>query len=124
MMNKQTEQAAIATFHEMTSGMLRHDVNRLKQVIAPDATFVHLNGKVQSRATWLKQIQIGRMRYLDSNELTLTVTEDGVDVVIVSHSDLTARIYGFENCWHIETTTRLAQRNHSWQITRSQAQLF
>ncbi|MFC6314426.1 nuclear transport factor 2 family protein [Lapidilactobacillus achengensis] len=123
-MDKQTRQETIAVFHEMTSGMLRHDVTLLKQVIAPDAIFVHLNGKVQSREVWLDQMRIGRMRYLDSNELTLTVTEDGTDVVIVSRSDLTARIYGFENCWHIETTTRLAQRNNAWQITRSQAQFF
>lgn len=123
-MDKQTKQETIAVFHEMTSGMLRHDVTLLKQVIAPDAIFVHLNGKVQSREVWLDQMRIGRMRYLDSNELTLTVTEDGTDVVIVSRSDLTARIYGFENCWHIETTTRLAQRNNAWQITRSQAHFF
>lgn len=123
-MDKQTRQETIAVFHEMTSGMLRHDVTLLKQVIAPDAIFVHLNGKVQSREVWLDQMRIGRMRYLDSNELTLTVTEDGTDVVIVSRSDLTARIYGFENCWHIETTTRLAQRNNAWQITRSQAHFF
>ena len=83
-MDKQTKQETIAVFHEMTSGMLRHDVTLLKQVIAPDAIFVHLNGKVQSREVWLDQMRIGRMRYLDSNELTLTVTEDGTDVVIVS----------------------------------------
>lgn len=107
-------------------GMLNKDINQLTTVLAPDAKLEHITGKVESRAEWLQQIKLGRMRYLDNQEVGLKVTigDDGKQATAVTDNQLKARIFGFTNTWPLRSTMTLAKRDGQWLITNAKTAMF
>lgn len=122
-----TDQQAVATVvRDEVAGMLSKDIEKLKQVLAPDARLFHLTGKEESREEWLNQIKLGRMRYLANQEVKLAVniSPDGQTASAVCDNRLKARIYGFTNTWPLESTMKLRKHNGQWQIVEAKTTMF
>lgn len=122
---KISEEEKVATvMRQQVQAMIEGNLNVLNKVIAPDATFVHITGKNQSKSEWLKQIQIGRMHYFSNKEKLMQVDIHGDSATVISRNELEARIYGFRNTWPLESRTNLVKNNGQWQITSSQVEMY
>ncbi|GEO69307.1 nuclear transport factor 2 family protein [Levilactobacillus acidifarinae] len=124
MLTVSEDQQITQVIHQQTQALITGDRDQLTRLIAPDAQFTHITGARQSRDDWLQQIKRGRMAYLASQEEELTVTRTGTTAQVVSRQQLTARIYGFQQTWPLESHTTLAKRHGQWLITASSAKLY
>lgn len=118
------QQQVTLVSRQLVEGMVTRDYDLLKKIITPQAQFGHVTGASQTRDEWLRQIKQGRMRYFANVEETMAVTVNGDRAQTISRNRLTARIYGFEDTWPLETTATLAKIDGTWQITASQASLY
>lgn len=118
------EQAVAQVVHQQVQGMLDQDLPLLDAVIAPDATFRHITGEVQSKTDWLQQIKRGRMHYFGSHEVLFQVVVTGNQARVVMRNELDARIYGFRNTWPLESRMTLTKGPRGWQIVDSQATMY
>ncbi|RRK10203.1 nuclear transport factor 2 family protein [Lactiplantibacillus garii] len=118
------ERAVAQIVHQQVQGMLTKDLDLLDRVIASDAKFGHITGQVQSKAEWLQQIRLGRMRYFGSREVLFQVTIHGDQAQVVMRNELDARIYGFRNTWPLQSTVKLLKGAHGWQIVESRASMY
>ena len=118
------EQQVAKVVRQQVKGMINDDQELLRQVIAPDAQFIHITGKVQSRDEWLEQINRGRMHYYDSNEVLFQASVEGDRALVIMSNELDARIYGFRNVWQLQSRVELQKRNDQWLITRSEASMY
>lgn len=119
-----SEQAAILVCRQQIQALIDQDFDKLDQLIAPDAVFEHITGVTQTRDDWLRQIKLGRMQYFNSREEGIDVTVDGSTAVVISHDQLTARIYGMRQTWALATTTILAWRQDAWVIIKTKSRLY
>lgn len=118
------ERAVAQIVHQQVQGMLDKNFNLLERVIAPNAKFVHITGKTQSKAEWLQQIRLGRMHYFGSHEVLFQVVVTGRKAQVVMRNELDARIYGFRNTWPLQSRVKLEKTEHGWQIIESQASMY
>jgi len=118
------EQAVAKVVHQQVQGMLTQNLPLLDTVIAPNATFGHITGKVQSKTEWLRQIKLGRMHYFDSHEVLFQVIVTGDQAQVIMRNELDARIYGFRNTWPLESRVKLEKGPQGWQIVNSQASMY
>ncbi|KRM78156.1 hypothetical protein FC35_GL000536 [Limosilactobacillus coleohominis DSM 14060] len=118
------EQQVAQVVRQQVKGMINDDQELLRQVIAQDAQFIHITGKVQSRDEWLEQIKRGRMHYYDSKEAIFQVSVEGDKALVIMRNELDARIYGFRNAWQLQSRVELQRRNDKWLITRSEASMY
>ncbi|WP_125589206.1 nuclear transport factor 2 family protein [Companilactobacillus jidongensis] len=121
--NNEIEQVKFVCRQQM-QGMLSKDIKSLSTIISPDADFVHINGKHQSKDDWLEQIKNGRMEYFGAKEELLEVTLIDEKAHVVMRNLLEARIYGFRNTWAIEAQIDLVKINDGWLIVRSKANMY
>lgn len=104
--------------------MIHNDQEILKETIAPDAVMEHITGVKQTRDEWLKQINLGRMKYYASKEDSLQVKIDGDRAIADAKNILDARVYGFRNQWRLEAVHHLKKMNGKWQIVASKASMY
>ena len=126
MMKIQTndEQLVAQTVRKQVSAMVDSDIDELNKIIAPAAIFGHITGATQTKAEWLKQIEIGRMHYFGNHEVLLQVSVDDDSAEVISRNELDARIYGFRNTWPLQSKTELKKINGQWLITKSKASMY
>lgn len=125
-MAESTEEQKVAqVVRAQITAMIDQDIPTLKEVIAPNATLIHITGAEQTRDEWLKQIKIGRMHYFGSREVLFQVTmEDDTHALVISRNELDARVYGFRNTWPLENRAEVQKINGKWQIVKTQASMF
>ncbi len=119
-----SEQAAILVCRQQIQALIDQDFGKLDRLIAPDAVFEHITGVTQTRDDWLRQIKLGRMQYFNSREEGIDVTVDASTAVVISHNQLTARIYGMRQTWGLATTTTLVWRQNAWVIIKTKSRLY
>lgn len=118
------EQQVAQVVRQQVQGMIADDQELLKQVIAPDAQFTHVTGKVQSRDEWLEQIKRGRIHYYGSKEVLFQASVEGDKALVIMRNELDARIYGFRNVWQLQSRVELQKRNDQWLIIKSEASMY
>ena len=118
------EQQVAQVVRQQVQGMIADDQELLKQVIAPDAQFIHVTGKVQSRDEWLEQIKRGRIHYYGSKEVLFQASVEGDKALVIMRNELDARIYGFRNVWQLQSRVELQKRNDQWLIIKSEASMY
>lgn len=104
--------------------MIHNDQEVLKEVIAPEAVMEHITGAKQTRDEWLKQMNLGRMKYYSTKEASLQIKIDGDTAIADEKNILDARVYGFRNQWHLEAIHQLKKMNGKWQIVASKASMY
>lgn len=123
-MTEKDEMAIAKVVRSEVTAMVNKDVDLLKRLIVPNAKFFHITGAGQSRDEWLKQIEIGRMDYINSKEVFFQVIVNGNHAEVISRNQLDARIYGFRNTWPLQSNTKLEKVNGQWLITESRASMY
>ena len=93
------------------------DVQALDHLLAPDLSYAHSSGKVDTKASFIEGIRAGTLRYV-----TIAPAED-VDVriydntaVVTGHLHLTVVISGQEVKLHLRYTDVWVRRSGSWQM--------
>lgn len=118
------EQSAILVCRQQIQALIDQDFDKLKQMISPDAVFEHITGVTQTRDDWLAQVKLGRMQYFNSREEAIDVSIDGDTAIVISHNQLTARIYGMRQTWALATTTTLIKQQGVWLIIKTKSRLY
>ena len=112
------------TCRKELQALIHQDYDVLNQVIAPDAVFVHITGKKQSRDEWFREMQTGRMAYYELEEDGWTIEAEEDKATVTVKTKLLARIYGYTNRWNLASQMRLEKRDGSWVIVRSASTMY
>ena len=118
------ERAVAQVVRQQVKGMLEKNYDLLDQVLAPDARLFHITGKVQTKLEWIKQIQLGRMKYFGNREILFQVVVNGNQAQVVTRNELDARIYGFRNTWPLQSKVQLEKRSQGWQIIEAHTSMY
>lgn len=118
------EEVFALVVRQQVERMMDGNIELLKNIIAADATFIHITGAEQSRDQWLQQIKNGRMHYFNNNEKLMQVMVKGDQAQVISRNELDARIYGFRNTWPLQASTELKKINGKWVIYKSRASMY
>ena len=111
----------LATNSARFTAMLREDFAALDTLLAPDLSYVHSDGALQSRAQFLATLRTGRLRYqaIDPSELQARSYDNMGIVTGRSHMRVQAgtELLAFE----IRFTAVYRRVRHRWQLVAWQA---
>ncbi len=94
--------------------MVDADRETLEEIISPDKVFVHMSGKRQSRAEYLRDIESGRLTYfsIGIDHPVIHVKGDRASVTFTSVLD--ANAYGAAGVFRMKGTHSYEKRNGAW----------
>ncbi|MEW2857212.1 nuclear transport factor 2 family protein [Lactiplantibacillus paraplantarum] len=106
---------------QQNSGMVHKDVKLLRKITAKKAKFIHMDGVVQSRDSWINSVKTGSMTYYSGKTKSMTIELHGQTAKAIVHNEVTARINGTRGTWTLRSENNLKKRHGQWLITRSQS---
>lgn len=118
---KKDRQAIRRLNKQQNYGMVHKDVKLLRQITSKNAKFIHMDGVVQSRDSWINSVKTGSMRYYSGKTKSMKINLHGNTAKVIVHNEVTARINGSRGTWTLRSENNLKKINGNWIITRSQA---
>ena len=103
-----------AFIRERNKAMCDQDTLKLGRMMADDLMLVHMSGARQSKASWLKDIADGTMRYYNIDMKKLEITVNGDYAVARMTSSIEARIWGSHGTWTVPSTMHLRKADGGW----------
>lgn len=102
-------------------GMVHKDVKLLRQITSKNAKFIHMDGVVQSRNSWINSVKTGFMTYYSGKTKSMAIELRGNTAKVIVHNEVTARINGTRGTWTLRSENNLRKVKGNWIITRSQS---
>lgn len=123
-MTPQTEQQLIELYRNINTAMLARDVVTLDRLLDSDFTLTHITGYQQPKSEWLADIQSGRMRYSQIQEVGVRATQHGDEASIIGQAFTTANIWGAKGTWRLQLAYTAKLKDAQWTLTQAVATLF
>ncbi|HIY92946.1 nuclear transport factor 2 family protein [Companilactobacillus sp. HBUAS56275] len=116
----------IQLYRDENTAMVKKDINRLNEVLAPSMTLTHMTGYVQQKLEWIDQIQNDEMQYLSSKEDNIKNIEiDGDKASLVGQNQVQAKIWGGGvNTWPLQMKMYFEKKNGEWVIANQVASTY
>jgi hypothetical protein len=116
----------IQLYRDENTAMVKKDINRLNEVLAPSMTLTHMTGYVQPKLEWIDQIQNDEMQYLSSKEDNIKNIEiDGDKASLVGQNQVQAKIWGGGvNTWPLQMKMYFEKKNGEWVIANQVASTY
>lgn len=111
--------AVLAALQERCDAMVNIDMDALDRLIDDKIVIRHTNGKEETKAEWLAQIENEQMRYYSVTIESSVVEVDGDTASIRYTSVLDARIYGSRGTWRLNSEAYFVKQNGAWLWTGS-----
>ena len=114
-----------AMYHSMYRFMIDRDVERLGALLDDDFVLVHMTGRRQSKAEFLRCVADGTLAYYDEVEESCPVHVAGERATLVGRSLVEASPFGAgRSTWRLEQEIDLAKRDGTWRMTRAVASMY
>lgn len=118
-------QTVHAIYQSMYRFMIARDINRLSELLDDSFVLVHMTGRRQPKAEFLKSVRTGELRYYSEAEESCSAHVDGDAATVVGKSLVEANPFGAgRSFWRLEQDLTLAKRDGRWLITRSVASMY
>ena len=97
--------------------MVDVDIDVLKEIVPPDATFTHMSGMQQTRDEYFEDIKEGKLNYynigIDNPIININGDTATIDYTLV----LDASAYGAKGVYRMSGTHKLIKINNMWYYT-------
>lgn len=114
----------LATARQLSKLTIEKDINGINKILSDDFTLTHITGYVQRKKEWLEEIELERMKYYSSQEVSIKIDINGNKATLIDRNIIEARIYGSRNNWRIQQTMYLEKVHGVWIIFKSVASTF
>ena len=105
-----------ATYRVIMDAMVAKDRAMLEKHYAPDMTFRHMSGKVQTRSEYFDDIVGGKLNYYKVTTSRLDVKTDGKTAEVAYTHTLDALAYGARGAWPFSGTMYMEKRSGVWVV--------
>ncbi|WP_300562201.1 nuclear transport factor 2 family protein [Companilactobacillus sp.] len=120
------EEQIIQLYRDENSAMVKKDINKLNQILAPSMHLTHMTGYVQPKLEWIDQIQNEQMKYYSSKEESIDdIQVSGDAASLVGQNQVRASVWGGGvNTWSLEMKMNFKKINGEWLITGQLASTY
>lgn len=120
------EEAIIQLYRDENEAMVRKNINKLNQILAPSMKLTHMTGYVQPKLEWIDQIQNEEMQYLSSKEDAIKdIQVNGKKASLVGQNQVQVKIWGGgTNTWCLQMKVFFAKKTDGWVITDQVASTY
>ena len=106
-------------FIEFQQALIDKDDVKLDEILTDKYELVHMSGKKQTKEEFISEIMDGTLNYYRSEIIEPTVLwDDGQRATLVADVRLTAKVYGIEGKWTLETTVDFEKIDGKWYFTK------
>lgn len=106
-------------FIEFQQALIDKDDVKLDEILTDKYELVHMSGKKQTKEEFISEIMDGTLNYYRSEIIEPTVLwDDGQRVTLVADVRLTAKVYGIEGKWTLNTTVDFEKIDGKWYFTK------
>lgn len=107
----------IARFVEFQQAIIDKDEDKLDEILSEDYVLVHMSGKRQSKREFIDEVMDGILNYYKSEIQDPTILHDDENnASLVGDVTLTAKVYGINGKWTLDTVINFRKIDGVWII--------
>lgn len=105
-------------FIEFQQAIIDKDEDKLDEILSDDYVLVHMSGKRQSKNEFIGEVMEGTLNYYKSEIAEPTILHDDDDnASLVGDVTLTAKVYGINGKWTLDTVVNFRKIDGVWYIS-------
>ena len=106
-------------FIEFQQALIDKDDVKLDEILTDKYELVHMSGKKQTKEEFISEIMDGTLNYYRSEIIEPTILwDDEQRATLVGDVRLTAKVYGIEGKWTLNTTVDFEKIDGKWYFTK------
>ncbi len=106
-------------FMEFQQALIDKDEGKLDEILTEKYELVHMSGKRQTKQEFIDEIMDGTLNYYKSEIIDPTILwDDGDRATLVADVRLTAKVYGINGTWTLDTTVDFEKVDGKWYFTK------
>ena len=111
------EKEVLDCFVEYQQALIDKNDVRLKELMDEDYVLTHMSGKKQTKVEFIEEVMDGTLNYFKSEIHDPNILfDDDENATLISDVTLSARVYGVESKWTINTVMDFKKINGRWII--------
>lgn len=108
----------IDRFIEFQQALIDKDKIKLNDILT-EYELIHMSGKKQSKEEFIGEIMDGTLNYFKSEIIEPTILwDDNERATLIADVTLTAKVYGFNGKWTLDTTVDFEKIDGEWYFTK------
>ena len=109
----------IDRFVEFQNALIDKNEDKLNEIILGGYELVHMSGKTQSKDEFIGEVMDGTLNYFKSEILDPTILwDDDENASLIADVTLTAKVYGIEGKWTLNTIASFQKIGEKWYFGR------
>lgn len=109
----------INRFIEFQQALIDKNEDKLNEIIQEDYELVHMSGKTQSKKDFIEEVMNGTLNYFKSEIEDPTILwDDEENASLVGDVTLTAKVYGIDGKWTLNTVVNFVKIGGNWYLGR------
>ena len=106
-------------FVEFQQALIDKDEDKLNSILTEKYELVHMSGKKQTKQEFIAEIMDGTLNYYRSEIIDPTILwDDGERPTLVADVTLTAKVYGINGKWTLDTTVDFEKIDGEWYFSK------
>lgn len=106
-------------FVEFQQALIDKDEDKLNEILTEKYELVHMSGKRQTKQEFISEIMDGTLNYYKSEIIDPTILWDDKErATLVADVALTAKVYGINGKWTLDTTVDFEKVDGKWYFTK------
>lgn len=106
-------------FIEFQQALIDKDEGKLNEILTEKYELVHMSGKKQSKEEFIGEIMDGTLNYYKSEIIEPTILwDDSERATLIADVTLTAKVYGINGKWTLNTTVDFENVDGKWYFTK------
>lgn len=111
------EKEVLDCFVEYQQALIDKDEDKLDQLLADDYTLTHMSGKKQTKSEFIAEVMNGTLNYFKSEIADPNILfDDDENATFIADVKLTAKVYGTDGSWTLNTVMDFKKINGHWII--------
>ena len=106
-------------FIEFQQALIDKDEDKLNEILTEKYELIHMSGKRQTKQEFISEIMDGTLNYYRSEIIEPTILWDDAErATLVADVALTAKVYGIEGKWTLDTNVDFEKIDGKWYFTK------
>ena len=114
-----TDREIVSRFVEFQQALIDKDCDVLDEILTDKYELVHMSGKRQTKEEFISEIMDGTLNYYKSEIADPTILWDDEErPTLIADVTLTAKVYGTEGKWTLNTAVDFEKIDGEWYFSR------
>lgn len=106
-------------FIEFQQALIDKDEDKLNDILTEKYELIHMSGKRQTKEEFISEIMDGTLNYYESEIIDPTILwDDSERPTLVADVTLTAKVYGINGKWTLDTTVDFEKIDGKWNFSK------